>query len=297
MSKILRKFVLSSPSFWFFFAVSVICISLTIWSQQKIISTVDEYEKQMDKLYTTLVQDSQKSPIVNVDSVCAILNTSGKSKSKDKEVLRYCLTEMDKYVQSEVSKSNAACTTYAAEIKKLLDNQYYRVRQEYEALQTWCAILTIVFLVFSFYSQYKADDMVKQGRKGLNEIETIRKDGQTNIYQIQKDAERSVSEMKNTIEGQVQSMNKKIDDVEKKITDESNKIDKELTRLQTEVDQKVSDAGEAYTQRIEKKATELDEKISSAHSFIEEAMKSMQGFVELKKLVDQPNDYNGDNKK
>lgn len=296
MSKILRKIVLSSPSFWFFFAVSVICICLTLWSQQKIISTVDEYEKQMKKLYTTFMQDSVNNPIINVDSVNAILNTSGKFKSKDKEVLRYCLTEMDKYVQSEVSRSNAACTTYAVEIKKLLDNQYYRVRQEYEALQTWCAILTIVFLVFSFYSLYKADDMVKQGRKGLNEIETIRRDVQTNIYQIQKDAAKSVFDMKNAIEGQVQSMNKKIEEVEKKITGESSKIDKELTRLHTEVDQQINGASEAYTQKIEKKTSELDEKISSAHSFIEEALKSMQGFVELKKLVDQPNDYNGDNK-
>ena len=263
----------------------------------KIISTVDEYEKQMDKLYATLIQDSVNSPVINVDSVCAILNTSGKSKSKDKEVLRYCLTEMDKYVQSEVAKSNTACTTYALEIKKLLDNQYYRVRQEYEALQTWCAILTIVFLVFSFYSLYKADDMVKQGRKGLSEIEAIRKDGQTNIYQIQKDAENSVSEMKHTIEGHVQVMNERMGEVEKKIGEDSGKIDAELKRLQTEVDKKINEADEAYTKRIEMKVSDLEKHISSARTMIDEAMKSIQGFVELSNFVDLQNDHNGDNLK
>ena len=287
MCKKVKDIVSTSSGFWFFFAVSVISICLTLWSQKKIITSVDEYEKQMDKLYATLIKDSVNSPVVNVDSVCAILNTPGKSKTKDREVLRNYLIEMDKYVQSEVSKSNTACTMYAAEIKKLLDNQYYRVRQEYEALQTWCAILTIVFLVFSFYSLYKADDMVKQGRKGLNEIETIRRDGQTNIYQIQKDAEKSVSEMKHTIENQVQGMNMRMSEVVQKISEESGRIDTELERLKKEVDDKVSDVEKAYTQSLEKQASDLEKQISSARTMIDEAMKSMQGFLELKNLVDK----------
>ena len=294
MCREVKDIVSMSSGFWFFFAVSVISICLTLWSQKKIISSVDEYEKQMDKLYTTLIQDSVCSPVINVDSICAILNAPGKFKTKDRDVLRYCLTGIDKYVQSEVSKSNTACTMYAAEIKKLLDNQYYRVRQEYEALQTWCAILTIVFLVFSFYSLYKADDMVNQGRKGLNEIETIRRDGQTNIYQIQKDAEKSVSEMKHTIENQVQGMNTRMNEVEHKISEDSGKIDTELKRLKKEVDDKVSDAEKAYTKSLEKKASDLEKQISSARTMIDEAMKSIQGYVELKNFVDQQTVHNGD---
>lgn len=295
MCKQIKDIISSSPSFWFFFGVSVICICLTIRSQKKIISAVDDYDKQMDKLYATLIHDSINSPVINVDSVCAILNAPGKSKSKDREVLRYCLIEMDKYIQSEVSKSNSACTMYAVEIKKLLDNQFFRVRQEYEALQTWCAILTIVFLVFSFYSLYKADDMVKQGRKGLNEIETIRKDGQTNIYIIRKDAETFVSDMKNVIENQVQTMNEKMNEVEKKIGDESSQIDKDLKRLQTEVNKKISGAEAAYTQKIAKKVSDFEQHLSSARTYIDEAMKSMQGYVELKNLLDQQNSHNGAN--
>jgi len=61
------------------------------------------------------------------------------------------------------------------ESKTLLDLEFTKIQNEYESLTLWAGILTVVFLIFSFYSLFKADDLVKQGREGLDKL-NIQKD-------------------------------------------------------------------------------------------------------------------------
>ncbi len=288
MCKKVKDIESSSPSFWFFFIVSFICIVLTLWAQYRIISTVKAYESQMEKLHATLIVDSTSNPVLNIDSVCAILNAQGKVKDKNERVLRYCLTEIDAYVQEEITRSNNACTLYASEIKNLLDAQYYRIRQEYEALQTWCAILTIVFLVFSFYSLYKADDMVNKGRKGLRELETINREGQANFDRIQKEAETSLFELKQKIALQTEDMNTKVRCVEGKIDSASNTINSEVARLTKSVDDKISDAEKSYKEKMDQVVSDAEKKIANSNeelASIKKILETLKEEVEVYKTV------------
>lgn len=251
MNRIIKKFVIASPSFWFFSVVSLICICVTLWAQHKIVATVDVYEKQIEKMYEASIKDNTNVFMINADSICSILSGQGKGKYKEEKVLKYCFTQIDGYLQKAITQNSDNCNTYIVDIKKVLDNQYLRIRQEYEALQTWCAILTIVFLVFSFYSLYKADDLVRQGRKGLSEIETIKKEGRSNINMIQKEANESITIFKQTIGLELVEINEKMNGVRKKIDESSTKVDIEIKRLSEEIDNKILFAEQEYNKKIQ----------------------------------------------
>lgn len=61
------------------------------------------------------------------------------------------------------------------EIKHLLELELARIQHEYEVLNLWCALLTIVFLIFSFFSIFKTNEMTRQGEEALMRLgETAR---------------------------------------------------------------------------------------------------------------------------
>ena len=62
--------------------------------------------------------------------------------------------------------------------KTLLDLCLNKVDHEYSNITIWAAILTILFLVFSFYSIFKMDELIKQGRDGVREISQHRRNGE-----------------------------------------------------------------------------------------------------------------------
>lgn len=55
-------------------------------------------------------------------------------------------------------------------IRDLLDLEFSRLQTERNVLEIWAAVITIVFLVFSFYSTFKTDDMVKDAQSLLNSL-------------------------------------------------------------------------------------------------------------------------------
>ena len=61
-------------------------------------------------------------------------------------------------------------------VRELLQVEFDRIQTERNVLEIWAAVITIVFLVFSFYSTFKTDDMVKDAKSvlaSLNEIHTM----------------------------------------------------------------------------------------------------------------------------
>lgn len=47
------------------------------------------------------------------------------------------------------------------EIRSLLQLEFNKIQNEYEALEIWAGILTVVFLIFSFYSLFKTEQIGK----------------------------------------------------------------------------------------------------------------------------------------
>lgn len=112
----------------------------------------------------------------------------------------------------------------AEETKHILDMELSKIQQEYETLNLWGAILTIVFLIFSFYSLYKSDEIARQSSEAFKEISKIKIEAEKH--------KNDIADIPNRIETDA---NKRLSEIEKKATDNlsslSQNIENEKKRL------------------------------------------------------------------
>lgn len=110
--------------------------------------------------------------------------------------------------------------------KCLFNLEFDRIQHEYETLSLWAGILTIVFLIFSFYSLFKAEDLVKQGKTGVKELNGLKEKGE----EIQKACSKQNEEIQESLKNSKCSLNildEKINSLDSSFSDklsEANKI-------------------------------------------------------------------------
>ena len=82
----------------------------------------------------------------------------------------------------------------------MIDLHLNKVEHEYSNLTIWAAILTILFLVFSFYSIYKMDELLQQGNEGVKDIRSLRKDGEILIEKLEATSKSELEKTRNQID-------------------------------------------------------------------------------------------------
>lgn len=99
------------------------------------------------------------------------------------------------------------------QVRDLLNVQFERLQSERNVLEIWAASLTIVFMIFSFFSLFHTEDMMKEAREKLNKLETISSTAETKGKEIDvklrqklksivkeiNDAEKRLETIKNVI--------------------------------------------------------------------------------------------------
>lgn len=149
---------------------------------------------QTDSLVSTFVQNAD--PFVVVSRTDTIIN------KKQSVIERYVIQD-EKILQSFKIE--------ASSIEKNLQIQSNAIQSQYTLLSIWAAIIMVVFLIYTFYSLFKADDLAKEGRERLQNIDTIHE----NVKEIQKNIETD----KATAEKAINDISDKIDDEIKKQKD------------------------------------------------------------------------------
>lgn len=189
-------------------------------SQQKII---DMHKEHLDKTQEcfTCIYDNLKNEVVNCDSLIYAL-TSDKTLAKRivnynsvKNLIVGLANNMSyRAMADELKKDSLFINRQLVDSQhatnELLELHFNRIQHEYTVLALWAGILTIVFLIFSFYSLYKTDDIVKQGKESLKEIkekgdnvltdlkalqEELMSQARTTIAQINKETKESQNKM------------------------------------------------------------------------------------------------------
>lgn len=114
--------------------------------------------------------------------------------------------------------------------EKMLELHLNKIEHEYTNITVWASVLTIIFLVFSFFSLFK----IEQSRK---EIEDLRKKGEedingtianaTNIFNgLIEQTNRTKDSYKETIESLIENSQSKLSIIESLITEYQRKLDK-----------------------------------------------------------------------
>lgn len=75
------------------------------------------------------------------------------------------------------------------QVKTMLDLHLNKIEHEYSNITLWAAVLTILFLVFSFYSIFKMDSFVHQGYEGVQEIKNLNDKGEKALRDLRKKGE------------------------------------------------------------------------------------------------------------
>lgn len=90
---------------------------------------------------------------------------------------------------------------------RLLEMEMGKLQSEYEVLELWTALITVVFLLFSFFSMFRSEELERQGRetvKHINDMHTkvqsevtdIMRATSADLRQLRTDARVAIDEMK-----------------------------------------------------------------------------------------------------
>lgn len=188
-------------------------------SQEKIKQCYAEHIIKADTLYTHILNYNKDVVIVGQKTNDAILadsliksvlaNTQHLSKAHSKKlqlVIENHFNQVEqlhnKYEEKLLRDSLRLCTERElldGQTKTMIDLHLNKVEHEYSNITIWAAALTILFLVFSFYSIYKMDELIQQGDDGLKDIRRIRRESEQVKNQVEKETQALQEEAKTDI--------------------------------------------------------------------------------------------------
>lgn len=193
-----EKFVNRHHSLCFCFVMSIIIViyggflgtanSNLKRSQERIINSYDQIQKQTANNIHAFIEQSathrqELQSCLDKQMMCL----SNACSSKDSLSAEKIFTKL--YADIEYLREQNACITRIASdtlslqyrdmtssvmSEKMLELHLNKIEHEYTNITVWAAVLTIIFLVFSFFSLFK----IEQSRK---EIEDLRRKGEENI--------------------------------------------------------------------------------------------------------------------
>ena len=146
--------------------------------------------------------------------------------------------------------------------QSMLELESTKIQSDFTVLSLWAEILMVVFLVFSIYSMFKTDEMLRQSREGLKAIQ-----------QYEENAKNTIT----TIDDKVR---KELDNVHKNAVDESKKVAEEakkaLSKLSADIDIIQAD----FAKDVEKKSDAFSDAYDAILKKITETSQQNQTIVE-----------------
>ena len=103
--------------------------------------------------------------------------------------------------------------------KTMIELHLNKIEHEYSNITMWGAVLTILFLVFSFYSIYKMDELIQQGNEGVQEIKNLRKEGKQDLNQLEKEKKEIVNNIQGQLKESVTAMSNTQKETERQFQD------------------------------------------------------------------------------
>ncbi|MDE5757363.1 MAG: hypothetical protein K2H85_02000 [Allobaculum sp.] len=152
-------------------------------------------------------------------------------------------------------------------ITNLLEIESTKIQNEFEVLNLWCALLTVVFLIFSFFSIFKTNEMSRRGEDALKALRATEIEAERKSESIDAQVTAAVS----TITAKEAELTKNFQDKVKKFQDDLDEKGRSLTALGQSIDN--------VTKRhddIEKSQNTLDKRIEDK---IEEEKTKISGII------------------
>lgn len=205
------------------FTIAFICYlrhthEVTIESQQRIIESYAKHIEKADSLYCNIAKYNKDIIMASNNIENAILSDSliiealrpNKSSIFQRHNLETIISNhykechvLHKQYDEKLAKDSLRLSTerelLEGQTRAMLELHLGKIEHEYSNITMWGAVLTILFLVFSFYSIFKMDELIKQGKEGVDDIKELKKEGRQIEKQYKDSFEKT--KLKLTING------------------------------------------------------------------------------------------------
>lgn len=115
----------------------------------------------------------------------------------------------------EIQRDNEM-KAFHQEVKSLLELEFNRIQNEFEAIEIWTGILTVIFLIFSFYSLFKTEQLEIQSKDELKRMKKISEDGETKLGAFDTNSKNALAAVNSKVENLEKSTKEQIDSLLKK---------------------------------------------------------------------------------
>lgn len=115
-------------------------------------------------------------------------------------------------------------------IENLLQVQMSHQHSQFTLLSVWAGVLMIVFLVFSLYSMFKTDELVKQARDSINTIGNSKAEVDRKIQDIDSKVAIEVEHIKTVSNEYIGEIKKQIQEEQAKVSKNIQNTGEELTK-------------------------------------------------------------------
>lgn len=186
-----NKSEISLRNVWWFVFLSIVC-SVIAWHMMQ------SANKRLEATHSIIIRHQQKS-MESIDSLLVM----------HRNLIKDSTIRTDRNIINQLNQQLLNVAQYSADndnnqrIVNLLESELSKIQNEYEVLNLWCALLTVVFLIFSFFSIFKANEMANQSEAALKDMRII---------------ERDVQSKSDSIDTKVKEANSKIDVIDQSIS-------------------------------------------------------------------------------
>lgn len=168
-------------------------------SYKESLALIDSLQKKNEDALNRVLSEREQTikKILSDTLVDSIQGLCPKQKAAVKKYVRPYLevTTRELDVKEKIkSDPNFEYKFLRDEVRSLLQLEFNKIQNEYEALEIWAAILTVVFLIFSFYSFFKTEKLEEDGRKSINRINEMENGARDALNNLQENIETDYQE-------------------------------------------------------------------------------------------------------
>lgn len=192
------------------------------------LAIIDSLQKKNEDALNRILREREQT-ITRIISDTAINDIQGLCPKQKEAVKKYIqpyleVTTRELDVKERIKANpNTEYQLMRDEIRNLLQLEFNKMQNEYEALELWAAILTVVFLIFSFYSFFKTEHLEEQGHQSIGRIgqmeENARRDLQSLRDRIATDNQNQTNRFARAFDEMLQSQRERFDEAERYMTE------------------------------------------------------------------------------
>ncbi len=180
------------------------------------------------------------------------------------KAIKQCQEQYESKIQRDSLRLGVERELLNGQTKTMVDLHLNKIEHEYSNITIWAAILTILFLVFSFYSIFKMDEFIQQGSDGVNDIRHLKHNGEKEVEKLKNTTKELIGNTKTIVDTFIQSQQERMKESFETAINSKYKIEQinsdvlnDFNELRKKLDDEIQRISKEYELRIKQL---LDEK-------------------------------------